>query len=64
MRRTARLSRNPPGPASAEEVQIFLRYASRHGIAARYIWPGMVGNAIDGSDADLRTGARVFKIRR
>ncbi|OBK43119.1 nitroreductase family deazaflavin-dependent oxidoreductase [Mycobacterium sp. 1081908.1] len=37
-----------------EGAQVFLRYASRHRAAAKFVLPRMLGFSVDGSDADFR----------
>lgn len=34
-------------------AEIFVRYASHHRTAAKYIWPPVLGQSVDGSDADF-----------
>lgn len=42
----------------------FVRYASRHRAAARYMLPRVLGYSVDGSDADLRAvGQRLPFVR-
>ncbi|MEB3980298.1 nitroreductase family deazaflavin-dependent oxidoreductase [Mycobacterium sp. 663a-19] len=42
-------------PLTGEEgAQVFLRYASRHRRAAKYMLPRALGFSVDGSDADFR----------
>ncbi|OBI13519.1 nitroreductase [Mycobacterium sp. E2327] len=37
-----------------EGAQVFLRYASRHRAAAKFVLPRVLGFSVDGSDADFR----------
>ncbi|WP_068182120.1 nitroreductase family deazaflavin-dependent oxidoreductase [Mycobacterium sp. UM_CSW] len=37
-----------------EGAQVFLRYASRHRAAAKFMLPRVLGFSVDGSDADFR----------
>jgi deazaflavin-dependent oxidoreductase (nitroreductase family) len=42
-------------PLDEEEgANIFMRYASRHRTAAKYLLPRVLGFSVDGSDADFR----------
>lgn len=37
-----------------EGAQVFVRYASRHRAAAKFVLPRVLGFSVDGSDADFR----------
>lgn len=39
-------------------AQVFVRYASRHRAAAKYVLPRVLGFSVDGSDADFREVGR------
>lgn len=41
-----------------EGAKIFLRYASQHRAAAKYVLPRALGFSVDGSDADFRAVGR------
>ncbi len=50
--------------AEEEGAEIFVKYASRHRTAAKYVLPRVLGFSVDGSDADFRAvGRRVPFIR-
>jgi deazaflavin-dependent oxidoreductase (nitroreductase family) len=46
-------------PLDREEgAEVFVRYASRHRAAAKYLLPRMLGFSVDGSDEDFREVGR------
>lgn len=50
--------------AKDEGAQIFVRYASRHRTAAKFVLPRMMGFSVDGSDADFhQVGQRMPFVR-